>query len=108
MPHYIFNNKNKTTDRTFIDSCFTGHPDNIGRLAESNKMLVAGPFERNDDGLRGIFILDVATEEEARNLLDTDPAIKADLLKAELYRWYGSAALPEYLGAADRIWKKDI
>ncbi len=23
----------------------------------------------------------------------------------ELYNWYGSAALPEYLEASDRIWK---
>ncbi len=32
--------------------------------------------------------------------------IKADLLDVELYDWYGSAALPEYLDASDKIWKE--
>jgi hypothetical protein len=29
--------------------------------------------------------------------LQTDPAIKANLLAADIYKWYGSAALPLYL-----------
>ncbi|HER09421.1 MAG TPA: hypothetical protein ENO20_10990 [Bacteroides sp.] len=112
MKNYIFvllkTGDNRTTDRAFIDSCFTGHLDNIGRLAEMNKVVVAGPFGQNEDHLRGIFILDAASLDEARELLDTDPAISAGLLKPLLYPWYGSAALPEYLKSADRIWKKDI
>ena len=40
-------------------------------------------------------------------LLETDPAIKADLLKAEPYPWYGSAALGQYLPDSDKIWKID-
>lgn len=112
MKNYIFvilkTGDNPTTDRAFIDSCFAGHLQNIGRLAEMKKLVVAGPFGRNDDDLRGIFILDATSPEEARKLLDTDPAIHAGLLKPLLYPWYGSAALSEYLNAADRIWKKDI
>jgi len=38
-------------------------------------------------------------------LVMTDPAIKANLLAAELYEWYGSAALAEYLPISDKIWK---
>jgi hypothetical protein len=44
--------------------------------------------------------------DEAKELMQTDPAIKADLLDVELYDWYGSAALPEYLDASDKIWKE--
>jgi len=39
-------------------------------------------------------------------LLETDPAIKEGLLEADLYSWYGSAALPLYLDASDKIWKQ--
>lgn len=40
-------------------------------------------------------ILNVRTTEEAKVLPETDPAIKVKLPGAELYGWYGSAALPK-------------
>lgn len=97
---------NQTTDQTFISNSFRGHLDNIHRLVNEGKMVVAGPLEQNENKYRGIFILNVATIEEANALLETDPAVKEGLLAAELYKWYGSAALPEYLKAADKIWKE--
>lgn len=96
---------NLTTDRDFISACFRGHLDNINRLVEEDKLVIAGPLGKNDNTYRGIFILNVATVEEAQLLLQTDPAVKEGLLDAELYNWYGSAALPEYLKASDKIWK---
>jgi uncharacterized protein YciI len=96
---------NKTDDKKFIDSCFRGHLSNIGRLVEDGKLIVAGPLGKNDNSYRGIFILNVSTIEEANELLETDPAIKEKLLDADVYKWYGSAALPEYLDASDKIWK---
>jgi uncharacterized protein YciI len=98
---------NQTTDKDFISECFRGHLDNINRLVEDDKLVVAGPLGKNDNSYRGIFILNVATIEEAQSLLQTDPAIKEGLLDAELYSWYGSAALPEYLPASDKIWKSN-
>jgi len=109
MKMYVFvvlkSGNNKTTDKDFINSCFAGHMQNIGRLVESKQLIVAGPFGKNDNDFRGLFILNVTSLEEAKALLETDPAIKADLLAPELYPWYGSAALSEYLDAADKIWK---
>lgn len=96
---------NQTTDKAFISSSFRGHLDNIGRLVEEGKMIVAGPLGKNENSYRGIFILNAASLEEAGNLLQTDPAIKGGLLDVELYNWYGSAALPEYLEASDKVWK---
>lgn len=96
---------NKTTDKQFIDSCFTGHLANIGRLAETKHLIVAGPFGKNNDDFRGLFILNVSSIEDATKLLQTDPAVEANLLRAELYPWYGSAALPEYLDISNKIWK---
>lgn len=109
MKMYVFvilkTGDNKTTDKVFIDSCFTGHLANIGRLAESKQLIVAGPFGKNENDFRGLFILNVSSIEDANKLLETDPAIKANLLKAELYSWYGSAALSEYLDIHNKIWK---
>jgi len=99
---------NKSTDKAYKDSCFAGHMKNMGWLVELNKLTVAGPIGKNDNDLRGIFILNVPTIEEAKPLLDTDPAIKARFLSAELYPWYGSAALSEYLPAVDKVRKKNF
>ena len=96
---------NTTKDKIIIDSLFAGHMANINRLVKINKLVVAGPLVKNEKTYRGIFILNVRTLEEARTLLTTDPAIKEKLLEAELYEWYGSAALPAYLDASDKTWK---
>ncbi len=109
MKKYVFvllkTGENKTTNKKFIDSCFAGHMANIGKLSEQNKLVVAGPFGKNNKDFRGIFILNVSTIEEANKLLEGDPAIKEKLLSAELVPWYGSAAISEYLKAHDKIWK---
>jgi uncharacterized protein len=96
---------NKTTDKAFIDSCFAGHMANMGVMVDMGKLVVAGPFGKNEDAFRGIFILNVATFDEANELLKTDPAINEKLLESVLYKWYGSAALPEYLPASEKVWK---
>ena len=70
----------------------TGHMANIGKMADQGKLIVAGPFFGNDD-LRGIYIFDVQSIEEAKTLTETDPAIQAGVLKMDLKEWYGSAAL---------------
>jgi len=96
---------NQTTDTDFINACFRGHMENINRLAAEGKLIVAGPLGKNEKNYRGIFILDATTLEEAEALLQTDPAISEGLLYAELFNWYGSAALPMYLDFSEKIWK---
>ena len=82
--------------------------DNINRLVKENKLIVAGPFGKNDKNYRGLFILNnIKTMEEAKDLLQTDPAIKSGLLDFEIFTWYGSAALPEYLPFSEKIWKSN-
>jgi len=84
-----------------------GHMENIGRLAEEGKLVVAGPMlAKNDRNYRGIFILDAKTVEEAKVLLATDPAIAANVFAVEIYPWYGSAALPMYLPMHEKVSKK--
>ena len=112
MKSYVFvilkTGNNTTTDKAFVDSCFAGHMANINRLVNEGKLIVAGPFGKNNNAYRGIFILNVKNIEEAQELVQTDPAINSKLLDADLYNWYGSAALPEYLEAALKIGKYKI
>jgi uncharacterized protein YciI len=109
MKYYVFvilkSGTYNPTDQQLRDSLFRGHMDNITRLAHMNKLVVAGPMEKNDHNYRGIFILNVKTPEEAKELLAADPTIKNHIFEAELYEWYGSAALPLYMKSHERIAK---
>ncbi len=96
---------NNTTNKLFIDSCFAGHMQNMGVMVKAGKLVVAGPLGKNDKTYRGIFILNLTNIAEAEKLLQTDPAIHSGLLAAELYNWYGSAALSEYLPFAEKVSK---
>jgi uncharacterized protein len=69
-----------------------GHMANIKRMAETGKLVVAGPFTGNNQTLRGMFIFK-ATLEEARKLADADPAIQAGRLTLELFPWYAGKGL---------------
>ena len=72
---------------------FKGHFDNMTRLAEGGKLAVAGPFGKNDKTFRGLFILAVATVDEAKKLAETDPAVKAGIFVVDYVPWFGSASL---------------
>lgn len=95
----------KGLDKAVVDSCFRGHMANIDRLVASGELIVAGPLGKNDKTYRGLFIFTVTDTTHVRAMLHTDPAIAAGLLAADIYPWYGSAALPTYLDQADKVWK---
>ena len=83
------------------------HLDNITRMAEEGSLLIAGPFM--DDGeVRGIYIFNVKTIEEARKLTETDPAIQAGRLEMELHPWYGPASIGLTKEISEKITKKGI
>ncbi|GAB3222471.1 hypothetical protein J0A67_11520 [Algoriphagus aestuariicola] len=83
------------------------HMANIGKMAEMGKLVVAGPFFGNEE-LRGIYIFDVQTIEEAKTLTETDPAIQAGVLKMDLKEWYGSAALVLLSDLYPKVTKKSF
>ena len=85
---------NRNQDAETAAKLQTTHLKNIQRLANEGKLLVAGPF-LDDGSVRGIYIFNVATLEEAQQLTETDPAIQAGSLVMELHLWYGSAALQQ-------------
>ena len=84
----------KITDSTKREEIQRAHLKNIMRLTEEGFLIVAGPF-LDDQKIRGIFIFNVESVEEAKKLAETDPAVKAGVLALELHPWYGSAALLE-------------
>jgi uncharacterized protein YciI len=66
-----------------------GHMANIRRMAEAGKLLVAGPF--SDDGtLRGMYVFQVGSMEEAEKLVQTDPAVQSGRLRFELHPWFAA------------------
>jgi len=97
--------KKEIQEKATRDSLFTGHYRNIYRLIDQGKLIVAGTLAKNLNSYRGIFILNVTTFEEANELLLADPTIKEGILELELYKWYGSAALSEYLNTHKKIEK---
>jgi uncharacterized protein YciI len=99
------NNLEKGQERNEL---FRGHMENINRMAEDGKLVIAGPMGKNDMTYQGIFILNVTTKEEARELLKSDPVIREKILDTELFEWYGSAAIGEYLKVHKKIEKKSF
>ncbi|MBK9460256.1 MAG: hypothetical protein IPN94_12680 [Sphingobacteriales bacterium] len=85
---------NRSQDEETAAKLQTAHLKNIQRLAAEGKLLLAGPF-LDDGNVRGIYIFNVPTLDEAEKLTQTDPAIQAGSLVMELHLWYGSAALQQ-------------
>jgi uncharacterized protein len=95
----------KLTDSVERVELQKAHLKNIVRLVNEGKLLLAGPF-LDRQPLRGFYILDVSSLEEARDLLISDPAVLAGTLELELHIWYGSAALTQIPELHKQIQKK--
>lgn len=87
---------------------FEGHMANINRLAKEGKLIVAGPFMKNDKNYRGIFIFNCKTVEEAQKLVETDPAVQAKIFEVELTPWYSSAALMQVSSNHEKLVKTKL
>ncbi len=69
-----------------------GHLENIRKMASGGKLVVAGPFTDNGD-LRGIYVFHGVSMNEARTMVDADPAVKAGRLVVDLHPWYAGTGL---------------
>lgn len=92
---------NRSTDSITKAKLQRAHLDNITTMAENGTLVLAGPFLDNGE-LRGIYLFNVETIEEAKKLTETDPLIKSGGLIMELHPFYGSAAIQKM----DEIHKK--
>ncbi|MBK0403847.1 hypothetical protein I5M27_12680 [Adhaeribacter sp. BT258] len=98
---------NRSKDAAVAQALQKAHLQNIMRMAEAGELLVAGPFLDKGD-IRGIYIFNVSTVEEAKKLTETDPAIQAGSLVMELHPWYGSAALMQVNALHRKLEKKNV
>jgi len=85
------------TDTIKLNQLFQGHMDNINKLSAEGKLVVAGPFSKNDQKFRGLFIFNTISEDDVKSWLQDDPTISEGIFVADIFKWYGSAALPLYL-----------
>ena len=69
-----------------------GHMGHIRKMADSGKLVVAGPFMDNGE-LRGMLVFKDLSLEEARKVADEDPAVKAGRLVVKLHPWFAGKGL---------------
>ena len=93
---------NRSQDSTEAAELQRAHMENINRMAEEGQLLVAGPF-LDGGALRGVYVFNVETVEEARALTESDPAIQAGRLEMELHPWYGPAALMQVKEISEKV-----
>ncbi len=73
---------------------FKGHMSNMARLADERTLIIAGPFDHpHNPAWRGIFVFDVATLDQARELVATDPGVIAGEFTPELRELRASSGL---------------
>ena len=104
---FLKSGPNRDQDSTTAAQLQEAHLENISRLAAEGKLSLAGPFLDGGE-LRGIYVFNVETIEEARALTETDPAIQQGRLVMELHPWYGSAALMAVNEWHNKVAKKGI
>jgi uncharacterized protein len=111
MHGYIFavlrEGKAKRPEAKELEKLQAGHLKNIMRLGDEGKLVLAGPF-MDDGDMRGIFIFNVKTVEEAKKLVEADPLVAGGFLELEFHPWYGSAALMDVVTQHKKLQKKRI
>lgn len=77
---------NRSQDSLTAANIQKGHLAHIDSMYKAGKCPMAGPLL--DDGhIRGILILTAASLEEAKKLMEKDPAVQAGRLTFEVHPW---------------------
>lgn len=103
---FLKSGSNRGQDSITKSKLQKAHMENITKMVSDGTLSIAGPFF--DDGeIRGIYIFNVDSIEEAKKITETDPLIQSGGLVMELHLWYGSAALQEVSKIHATITKKN-
>ena len=93
MKRYVFmllkKGPNRSQDSTESARLQKLHLDHLNKMAETGKLIVAGPFEQGGEN-RGLLLFDVETVGEALQLEGEDPMVKAGRLKMDAFYWWGA------------------
>lgn len=65
----------------------SAHLAHIRSLAEQGKLIIAGPCPNAQHDIRGVLILRTETHDEARYLVQADPAVKKGRLSVQVLPW---------------------
>ena len=74
---------NNFTDRE--EEIVDRHFNKLQELLKEGKLVLAGRTLNMDEKTFGIVIIDVPSEEEAKNIMENDPAVKEGVMTAELF-----------------------
>ena len=93
MKRYVFMLLNEGSKRDQDSATVTkiqdGHMKHINEMAQTGKMVIAGPFE--DGGKhRGILIFDVDSISQAIRIESTDPAVLSGRLEMQVIYWWAA------------------
>jgi len=77
----------QNNDPETLTALQNNHLAHIRHLAEIGHLLVAGPCPTTPNDLRGLLIIRANDEAQTRELIEEDPAIKANRLRAEIIPW---------------------
>src|SRR4030095_2430543 len=84
-----------TPDKTSeTEKLQAAHMANINAMAKTGKLVIAGPFE-NAGEYAGVYVFKVGSLDEAKQLAESDPAVKAGRLVTDVHPWLlGEGSLP--------------
>ena len=60
------------------------HFQNLQRLLKEDKLILAGKTDNQNEHTFGIVIIETESEEEAREIMNNDPAVAKKIMTAEL------------------------
>ncbi len=95
MKQYWFVLYTTGPDTTAMDSTTSAdllqaHLNHQDMQAKRGLIVMAGPFDGNAAGWRGLLLYDCETREEVEGYLRQDPFVKAGRLKYEIQPWWGA------------------
>ena len=88
----IYRGPIRVSDADAADALQRAHLASNARLYDQGKLLLAGPFLDGTD-LRGIFLFDTDSVEQAQEWCDSDPAVQAGTLRVDLHPWYSAKGI---------------
>jgi uncharacterized protein YciI len=71
--------------KPFSEQPLMDHANYMHQLYLQGKLVLGGPFTDNSGGL---VVLDVADQNQAQQILESDPAVKAGIFIAKLHPWF--------------------